>query len=76
LVCSSFPGVKSEHLSDETNLTASYGSLARFTDIKRMKQVGEHTIVGAGGDISDMQYLFDKLLESVLYVLLYFRFFW
>ncbi|KAF8416704.1 nucleophile aminohydrolase [Tirmania nivea] len=45
---------------------ASYGSLARFTDVKRIKQVGDHTIVGGGGDISDMQYLFDKLLESVL----------
>ncbi|KAF8464109.1 nucleophile aminohydrolase [Kalaharituber pfeilii] len=45
---------------------ASYGSHARFTDIKRLKQVGTHTVVGAGGDISDMQYLFDKLLESVL----------
>ncbi|KAI5805395.1 nucleophile aminohydrolase [Peziza echinospora] len=45
---------------------ASYGSLARFTDIKRLKQVGTHCVVGAGGDISDMQYLFDRLLESVL----------
>ena len=49
--------------------SASYGSLARFTDVRRLKQVGSHTVVGAGGDISDMQYLFDKLLESVLYVL-------
>jgi len=45
---------------------ASYGSIARFNDVKRLKQVGPHTVVGAGGDISDMQYLFDKLLESVL----------
>jgi len=45
---------------------ASYGSLAKFSDVKRLKQVGSHTVVGAGGDISDMQYLFDKLLESVL----------
>ena len=49
--------------------SASYGSLAKFSDVKRLKQVGSHTVVGAGGDISDMQYLFDKLLESVLYVL-------
>jgi len=45
---------------------ASYGSLARFSDVKRLKQVGPHAVVGAGGDISDMQYLFDKLLESLL----------
>lgn len=45
---------------------ASYGSLARFTDIKRLKKVGEHAVVGAGGDISDMQYLFDRLIEAVL----------
>jgi len=67
-VCS-FRGISLEHLANEVALSASYGSLARFTGIKRIKQVGDHTIVGAGGDISDMQYLFDKLLESVLCVL-------
>ena len=45
---------------------ASYGSLARFTDIERLKQVGTHTIVGAGGDISDMQYLHEKLLDPLI----------
>ncbi|RPA96018.1 proteasome endopeptidase complex, beta subunit [Choiromyces venosus 120613-1] len=45
---------------------ASYGSLARFTDIERLKQVGTHTVVGAGGDISDMQYLHEKLLDPLI----------
>lgn len=46
---------------------ASYGSLARFKDIQRLKPVGEFTVVGAGGDMSDFQYL-EKTLESAVYV--------
>ncbi|KAF8251042.1 proteasome endopeptidase complex, beta subunit [Wilcoxina mikolae CBS 423.85] len=45
---------------------ASYGSLARFTDIERLRQVGTHTVVGASGDISDMQFLFEKQLENLI----------
>ncbi|KAI5843458.1 nucleophile aminohydrolase [Morchella snyderi] len=45
---------------------ASYGSLARFTDVERLKQVGTHTVVGAGGDMSDMQHLYEKLLDSLI----------
>jgi 20S proteasome subunit beta 7 len=45
---------------------ASYGSLARFTDVERLKQVGTHTIVGASGDVSDMQYLFETALEELV----------
>ncbi|KAL7271341.1 Proteasome subunit beta type-7 [Rhizina undulata] len=45
---------------------ASYGSLARFTDVERLKQVGTHTVVGAGGDISDMQHLYGKLLDALM----------
>ncbi|KAK7018601.1 proteasome subunit beta [Favolaschia claudopus] len=36
---------------------ASYGSLARFRDIQRLVPVGEHTVLGAGGDMSDFQYI-------------------
>lgn len=36
---------------------ASYGSLARFRDVERLFPVGDYTIVGASGDISDLQYL-------------------
>lgn len=36
---------------------ASYGSLARFTDVKRLRNFAGTSIVGFGGDVSDMQYL-------------------
>jgi len=45
---------------------ASYGSLARFTDVERLKQIGSHTVVGAGGDMSDMQFLYNTQLESLI----------
>ncbi|KAI5793041.1 nucleophile aminohydrolase [Geopyxis carbonaria] len=45
---------------------ASYGSLARFTDVERLQQVGTHTVVGAGGDVSDMQHLYGKTLENLI----------
>ncbi|KAK2750255.1 Proteasome subunit beta type-7 [Onygenales sp. PD_40] len=43
---------------------ASYGSLARFTDIKRLRPFDNTSILGFGGDVSDMQYL-DRLLNSL-----------
>jgi 20S proteasome subunit beta 7 len=43
---------------------ASYGSLARFTDVKRLKKFNRKAVVGFGGDVSDMQYL-DRLLNSL-----------
>jgi len=43
---------------------ASYGSLARFTDVKRLRKFADSSIVGFGGDVSDMQYL-DRLLNSL-----------
>merc|ERR1711934_34168 len=39
----------------------SYGSMARFTTVARLKQFGNHTVVGAGGDISDFQYIQEQL---------------
>ena len=33
----------------------SYGSLARFKDVRRVGAYGSHTIVGAAGDLSDFQ---------------------
>jgi 20S proteasome subunit beta 7 len=44
--------------------TASYGSLARFTDVKRLRVFGGDIVVGFGGDVSDMQYL-DRMLNSL-----------
>lgn len=43
---------------------ASYGSLARFTDVKRLKPFNKKCVVGFGGDVSDMQYI-DRLLMSL-----------
>ena len=44
---------------------ASYGSLARFKDIERLHAVGDSTVIGAGGDMSDFQYI-QSLLEDVM----------
>ncbi|KAI9818177.1 MAG: Proteasome subunit beta type-7 [Pycnora praestabilis] len=43
---------------------ASYGSLARFTDVHRLRAFNSTTVIGTGGDVSDMQYL-DRLLNSL-----------
>ncbi|MCJ1477916.1 Proteasome subunit beta type-7 [Lambiella insularis] len=43
---------------------ASYGSLARFTDVKRLRPFNTRAIIGVGGDVSDMQYL-DRMLLSL-----------
>ncbi|CRK20045.1 Proteasome subunit beta type-7 like protein [Verticillium longisporum] len=43
---------------------ASYGSLARFTNVKRLRTFAESTVIGFGGDVSDMQYL-DRHLTSL-----------
>jgi 20S proteasome subunit beta 7 len=47
-----------------TNI-ASYGSLARFKDIQRLQTVGDHTVIGAGGDMSDFQYI-QSILEALM----------
>lgn len=44
--------------------TASYGSLARFTDVKRLRKFNKNAMLGFGGDVSDMQHL-DRLLTSL-----------
>ncbi|CAI8506312.1 unnamed protein product [Hanseniaspora opuntiae] len=38
---------------------ASYGSLLRFPGIERLHKVGNNTMVGISGDVSDMQYLLE-----------------
>ncbi|KAI7853509.1 nucleophile aminohydrolase [Circinella umbellata] len=47
------------------DMLGSYGSLARFRDIERLMPVGEHTVVGASGDLSDQQYI-SHVLESLM----------
>ena len=39
------------------SIQASYGSLARFKGVQRLHPVGDYTVVGASGDLSDFQYL-------------------
>ncbi len=40
---------------------ASYGSMARYKDVRRIKLVGENTIIGASGEMSDFQAVMKKL---------------
>eukprot|EP00947_MAST-08B_sp_MAST-8B-sp1_P005706 g5706.t1 len=44
----------------------SYGSLARFKDLRRIKAVGESTLIGAGGEFSDFQEIGDMLNKLVV----------
>ncbi|RUS20609.1 nucleophile aminohydrolase [Endogone sp. FLAS-F59071] len=44
---------------------ASFGSLARFRSVERMYPVGQHTIIGASGEISDFQYI-KHVLDSLM----------
>ena len=39
----------------------SYGSLARFTDLRRIISAGDRVLVAAGGEISDFQFIQDEL---------------
>jgi len=40
---------------------ASYGSMARYKDVKRLTKVGENTLMGASGEISDYQSIVEML---------------
>ncbi|EFC45767.1 proteasome subunit beta [Naegleria gruberi] len=43
----------------------SYGSLARFRSVERLRKVGNNTLIGASGEYSDFQYIVD-LLEKLV----------
>jgi len=43
---------------------ASYGSLARFTNIPRIHKVNDKVLLAQGGELSDFQYL-ERLLEDI-----------
>lgn len=43
---------------------ASYGSLLRFNGVERLIPVGENTVVGISGDVSDMQHI-EYLLDEM-----------
>ena len=42
----------------------SYGSLARFTEIERVIKVNDTTLIGAGGDFADFQFLSDIIKQK------------
>lgn len=44
---------------------ASYGSLARYTDVQRIEKVNAKTIVGFSGELSDWQYLQTQTLAEI-----------
>merc|ERR1712096_109320 len=41
----------------------SYGSMARFPDLKRILKVNDSTVLGAGGDYADFQFL-SEIIEQ------------
>ena len=43
----------------------SYGSLARYRNCSRVVKVNETTIMGAGGDYADFQFLKDIIEQRV-----------
>jgi 20S proteasome subunit beta 7 len=45
---------------------ASYGSMARFRNIERLKAFGGSTIVGASGEISDFQYIEEQIQHQLI----------
>lgn len=49
-----------------TDTLASYGSLARFMNMQRVHQLGQSTVLGASGDMSDMQYVLHELDKLLL----------
>jgi 20S proteasome subunit beta 7 len=47
------------------DMLGSYGSMARFKSMERLRKIGDYTVVGAGGDMSDFQYIIENLDELV-----------
>lgn len=45
---------------------ASYGSLARFRDVQRLKRVNASTVVGCTGDFADFQFLYSAIEQKVI----------
>lgn len=45
---------------------ASYGSMARYSDINRVLPLGKFTLIGGSGDYSDFQYIMKMLDELVV----------
>ncbi|XP_008545942.1 proteasome subunit beta type-4 [Microplitis demolitor] len=48
------------------DILASYGSLARYRNVKRVMKVNENIVLGAGGDYADFQYLENIIKQKIL----------
>jgi len=44
---------------------ASFGSMARYTDVRRIAEINKHCMLGAGGEFSDFQFISGKLLAEL-----------
>lgn len=44
---------------------ASYGSLARFMHLERLKKIGDRVLIGAGGEFGDFQEISDMLEQLI-----------
>ena len=64
MVCLLKPQDNLTHFLTNLLASASYGSLARFTDVKRLRRFNSRVVLGFGGDVSDMQHL-DRVLSSL-----------
>ena len=55
-------GIKySDGVMMASDTLASYGSLARYKDMRRLKTVGKDTLIGASGEMSDFQSVMNML---------------
>lgn len=43
----------------------SYGSLARYRQCERLMKVNDTTVLGAGGDYADFQFLQDIIVDKM-----------
>lgn len=50
-----------------SDMGGSYGSTLRYKSVQRLKPIGKHTLLGAGGEISDFQEIIRYLDELILY---------
>jgi 20S proteasome subunit beta 7 len=44
---------------------ASFGSLSRYTDVRRIRGINKNTMLGGGGEFADFQWICDKLLDEL-----------
>ncbi|GLJ23065.1 hypothetical protein SUGI_0435270 [Cryptomeria japonica] len=49
------------------DMGGSYGSTLRYKSLERLKPIGKHSLLGAGGEISDFQEIVHSLDELILY---------